>query len=249
MAESDSQTPITQAGEYVLGTLDAQARGHLEQQLGHDTEARREVSYWEQRLGSLGLGLAPVTPPEHVWTRIEDQIAMGRTVPIGSGRQAAAPPKTSSGIGIWRGIALAASLAALVLAGLLVAGSGLRSGSSATVEPAYASVVYDQPTGMSWLVTAEQGSHIVSVLAMGDFDVPKGKVLRAWIKPDNGQPMPMGEWPHTNGDHQMTVSDAVAESMGDPAQLMVTMEDADVEDQAAPEGRLMWTSPIGRHTS
>ena len=140
--------------------------------------------------------------------------------------------------------------AALVMAGFLFTGSTERSASPASAAaPAYASVVYDEPTGMSWLVTAHANSHKMTVVAMGDYEVPEGKVLRAWLKPENGEPVLLGKWPNTHGDHEMTVSDTAAQHMNEPAKLMVSMEDAGTSAQASvPSGKLMWTSPIARRT-
>ena len=102
---------------------------------------------------------------------------------------------------------------------------------------------------MSWLVTAPKNGQKMKVVAMGDYDVPEGKVLRLWFKPEDGAPVLLGKWPHTHGDHEMTMPDDVARSMDQPAQLMVSMEDAGAANQAsAPSGKLMWTSPIARRT-
>ena len=253
MAESEQEQRILQAAEYVLGTLDARERSRFETLLMHDAEARAELAYWEQRLGALGLAPEPVEPPAAVWDGVTRQLGL-RAPDRDTTEAGVAPPgqpaANDSAGPIWRGVALVASVAALVMAAMLFTGSTEREASPAQApQPAYASVVYDKPTGMSWLVTAPKNGQKMKVVAMGDYDVPEGKVLRLWFKPEDGAPVLLGKWPHTHGDHEMTMPDDVARSMDQPAQLMVSMEDAGAANQAsAPSGKLMWTSPIARRT-
>ena len=254
MAESEQENRVLQAAEYALGTLEPRERSRFETQLMHDADARRELAYWETRLGALGLAMRPAEPPAAVWDRVTRELGLERATPVAQRPETSAahrsPAANDGGPGIWRGLALVASVAALVMAGLLFSGSTQRATGRAPMSaPAYASVVYDEPTGMSWLVTAHAGSHKMTVVAMGDYKVPEGKVLRAWLKPDDGEPVLLGKWPHTHGDHEMAVSDAAARHMNEPAKLMVSMEDAGSTARGtAPSGKLMWTSPIARRT-
>lgn len=255
MAESEQEQRTLQAAEYVLGTLDARERSRFDTLLMHDAEARAELAYWEHRLGALGLALESVEPPAAVWDGVTRELGIARidrtaqsSAPVVEPGRAAANDSAGP---IWRGVAIAASVAAIVMAGLLFTGSN-SDGNAVEQAPqaAYASVVYDEPTGMSWHVTAREDSHKMKVVAMGDYDVPEGKVLRLWFKPDDGGPVLLGKWPNTHGDHEMTVPDKVAKSMDRPARLMVSMEDAGANDQASgPSGKLMWTSRIARRTS
>lgn len=259
MAGHDANERILEAAEYVLGTLDERQRARFETRLVHDAGARRERDYWEQRLGSLGLALAPVAPPESVWRAVARRAGITAGTDGARERGAGASPHidtqqaaANDSVGIWRGIALVASVAALVMAGLLFTGSTTRiDGTAAPTQPvlAYASVVHDEPTGTSWLVTAHAGSAKMKVQAMGDYDVPEGKVLRAWLKPKDGEPMLLGRWPSKHGEHEMVIPDRVAQSMDKPAELMVSMEDAGAATaQAEPRGKMMWTAPIARRT-
>ncbi|MES1941146.1 hypothetical protein T5B8_12948 [Salinisphaera sp. T5B8] len=254
MAGSEHEQRMLEAAQYVLGTLDARERSRFETRLMHDADARRELAYWETRLGALALALRPAEPPAAVWDRVTQELGLKTATPAATPSTVPAVERQSAAndrsVGLWRGLALVASTAALVMAGLLFTGSTERGGEpGAAAAPAYASMVYDESTGMSWVVTVHANSHKMSVLAMGDYEVPEGKVLRAWLKPKNGEPMLLGKWPNTHGDHEMVVSDDAAKHMDEPAQLMVSMEDAAPTAQAAtPSGKLMWTSPIARRT-
>ncbi len=59
------------AGEYVLGTLDSEARARFSAQLQHDASLQAAVEAWQRRLEGLDSGTAPVDPPTSLWGRIE----------------------------------------------------------------------------------------------------------------------------------------------------------------------------------
>lgn len=59
------------AAEYVLGTLDAEARQRFAQQLAGDPSLRELVNIWEDRLGALEHGVTPIDPPAGLWNKIE----------------------------------------------------------------------------------------------------------------------------------------------------------------------------------
>ena len=61
----------TQAAEYVLGTLDLEARRHFAEQISDDPSLQELVDAWEQRLGALEHGVTPVDPPAGLWKKIE----------------------------------------------------------------------------------------------------------------------------------------------------------------------------------
>lgn len=254
MGAADREELIVQAGEYVLGTLDAQQAQAFEAQLRDSDAARRELAYWEQRLAAMGLALAPVPPPAQVWAHIAAGIGHGGASDQASDHPAAgrrAPTRRSDFAAsasrgrFWPGLAIAASVAALVMAALLFTGA---TGPSDSDAPAYASVVHDEPTGMSWLVTAPEGAREMSVVAMDNYDVPEGKILRLWLKPEGHDPVLLGRWPHAAGRHAMSVSDAAARFLDQPAQLLVSMEDDSNAGKPAPasDGRVMWVSPLAR---
>ena len=64
------------AGEYVLGTLDANERAAAQELLAADREFAAKVRHWERRLGELHLMVEPVEPePEsNIWQRIKAKL-------------------------------------------------------------------------------------------------------------------------------------------------------------------------------
>mgnify|MGYP007003618623 FL=1 len=58
------------AGEYVLGTLSAQARRDVQARLPHDAALRTAIARWEERLLPLANLSAPLEPSASLWPRI-----------------------------------------------------------------------------------------------------------------------------------------------------------------------------------
>jgi len=102
------------AAEYVLGVLRAAERREIEQRLAREPALASEVAFWEDRLSGLTDAVAPVAPPDAVWSRIERAIGT-----------AARPPSAWQSLAFWRGLAIAsatlaaASIAALAYIGLV----------------------------------------------------------------------------------------------------------------------------------
>ncbi|WP_353223397.1 anti-sigma factor [Salinisphaera sp. C84B14] len=244
---------VLEAGEYVLGTLAPDARADFERRLETDPAARRELAYWEHRLGSLGLDLDPVEPPADVWEQLAGTLSLKQSTPaspeaVPSRVQAPA----ANQVRFWRGAAIAASIVAMVLGAMLLTQPDYQHGYGEPDPPhAYTSIVYDDPTGTGWLVTAWAGDDEMQVVALGDYNVPEGKELRAWLKPENGEPIPLGAWPHEKGGYNVSLSRSTVQKMASKAKLMVSMEDAGATDQAGSTlpGKVMWSAPILSRTS
>jgi anti-sigma-K factor RskA len=115
MSEDDTIDPADGgkliAAEYVLGVLGAEERREVERRLAQEPALAAEVAFWEERLGGLADGVAPVAPPQATWSRIE--AAIGTT----------ARPTLWQSLAFWRGFAIgSAALAAASIAGLAYVG-------------------------------------------------------------------------------------------------------------------------------
>lgn len=62
------------ASEYVLGTLDGEARADFIARLVKDPELRALVAAWEERLSGLVGDVRPVEPPAGLWQKIQMRI-------------------------------------------------------------------------------------------------------------------------------------------------------------------------------
>jgi anti-sigma-K factor RskA len=74
VAERDRDEIDALAGEYVLGTLDADERRAAEARLASDDAFRVAVAAWETRLQPLSDALEPVEPPHGVLERVLSRI-------------------------------------------------------------------------------------------------------------------------------------------------------------------------------
>ena len=63
--------PAMVAGEYVLGTLDADERRAFSRRLLTDRQAVADVAAWQERLAPLLLGGPEATVSPALWTRID----------------------------------------------------------------------------------------------------------------------------------------------------------------------------------
>ena len=62
------------AAEYVLGTLEPEARSLLQSRLGSDPALRQAVKDWEDRLSGLSTEQPPLAPPEGFWDKLSSAL-------------------------------------------------------------------------------------------------------------------------------------------------------------------------------
>ena len=118
MSEDDTIDPADGgkliAAEYVLGVLGAEERREVERRLAQQPALASEVAFWEERLTGLADAVAPVSPPQATWSRIETAIGV-----------APRPPSVWQSLAFWRSFGIAsatlaaASIAALAYIGLV----------------------------------------------------------------------------------------------------------------------------------
>ena len=182
--------PDELAGEYVLGTLSAARRREVEHRLPGDAELREAVLRWQERLLPLAALADPVEPSAQLWRRIEtslDDMAAPSAAPV---PPATAPRRAASvwpdagwwnSVKLWRGLAGTGFAAAAVLASVLVT----RLGALPPAAPQYLVVlVAPQDKAPGWVVQASSRKTL-SLIPLGQTDVPAEKSLQFWTKGDN----------------------------------------------------------------
>lgn len=179
------------AGEYVLGTLSAARRRDVEQRLPGDADLRQAVERWHELLLPLAALVDPVEPSARLWGRIEASLeAIDATASPLPPLAAATPPGRSrrlQGAGwwhsvrLWRGLAGTGCAAAAVLAAVLVT----RLGALPPAAPQYLVVlVAPQDKAPGWVVQASSLESL-SLIPLGQSEVPAEKSLQFWTKGDN----------------------------------------------------------------
>ena len=166
----------TQAGEYVLGTLDAAQRRSIEARLLSEPAMRAAVDEWEQRLLPLTALTEPVDPGASLWRRIAASIAQ-------TTRPQATPATIRwwqwDSLALWRGLTGTGFAAAAVLAAVLV----VREASPPAESRYFVVLAAPQSQSPGWLVQAQVEGRL-SLVPLGIDNVPSEKSLQFWTKAD-----------------------------------------------------------------
>lgn len=169
------------AGEYVLGTLSAARRREVEQRLPGDPDLRAAIQGWQDRLLPLTALAEPVEPSAHLWRRIE--ISVEQSMAAASPRQAAITPVKQGwwdSVRFWRGLAGAGFSMAAIMAAVLV----MRQEVLPTAPQYMVVLVAPQDKAPGWVVQASSTRNL-SLIPLGQAEVPAEKSLQFWTKGDN----------------------------------------------------------------
>jgi anti-sigma-K factor RskA len=187
MTESQAEARTIEAGEYVLGVMTDAERVEFERRLNQEPELAKEVAYWTEHFAAMSRKFEhqPVSPK--VWTRVEHSVNTRGKADTASG---------SSLAWLWKGWAVAASAAVVVLgAQLLGASQELNNG------PRYVAVMKSPDKTTEWLVEA-MPDDTIRVYQIGNLPIDgnpanMGKTLQLWTKaPSDPGPTSLGlmEW-------------------------------------------------------
>ena len=174
--EGDRELPS--AAEYVLGVLSANERREVEQRIAREPAFAREVAIWEERLGGLAEGIAPVHPPAGGWARIEAALDRGSRVTKRSGLW--------QSLAFWRGLALAASaLATACLAALYL-------GQAPMLRPPLVAKL-DEASGKSgFFAAANPADGSLTIVPAALLSGQEQHALELWVIPSGGKPHSLG---------------------------------------------------------
>jgi anti-sigma-K factor RskA len=183
MTHSDDDDLL--AGELALGLLDGPELASAEARAGADPDFAALVETWRQRFAPMLTGTEQ-EPPEHVWRRIEAQLAANDDAPLSDAERA---------LRRWRAFGITASAIAASLALVLVTGIPQQA-------PAPQSPPQPEAPAPMMVATlqAEDGPAIVTISAdpsgrmlVTPVSLPTGsQVPELWIIPDDGKPRSLG---------------------------------------------------------
>ncbi|ULQ47910.1 anti-sigma factor [Flagellatimonas centrodinii] len=204
------------AGAYVLGTLRGLARRGFSRRMQRDPALAAEVQWWERQFHRLHRGFAEQTPPAHIWPAIARQLvqvvpaapaaatADGRIAPVLTARRPGPPPPAGVSRG-WRVLALAASLVAMVLGGVLVREVQQVPPAptlTAAAQPHYIGAL--EGDGGRWLVSVPLQGGLMKVRVEGTPALAQNQAAELWWIGADGTPRSLGVLP-SGGELQRVV--------------------------------------------
>ena len=166
------------AGQYVLGTLDAEEKRAFEHAMSQDPSLVSDVQFWTERLMQLSGQLPEVKPSETLWPSIASSI-----------RQASAPVQAPrrKGFDLWKAWAFVSSGLAVALVALLF------QTQTTSNQSRYIAVLKSPDNSSEWLVEARQGGDVRlyqlgAMPARNDTsETLESKSLQFWTKPPGAQ--------------------------------------------------------------
>ncbi|MCG8429241.1 MAG: anti-sigma factor [Chromatiales bacterium] len=220
--EQSDQTST--AGEYVLGTLSDDELEQFEEQLSDNEQLQKEIATWQDHLAPLLLLSEPVTPPQHIWSRIEQRITPTPTQPNRS---------LWDSLFFWRTLGFSTAALALLLSASLYIGIS----QSPTLAPVGAAmVVMNDKNQAGWLIDTPLQAGSLRVTAIAPTPMPPGKVCRIWLTSPAGGVKSLGILPDS-GWKQLSLPPKRATD----SRLMISIENKD-EPLSAPTGKVIFTS-------
>lgn len=173
------------AGEYVLGTLDARARGAVEERLPQDPELAQAIRQWEARLLPLNALTEPRRPSTGLWQRIQTTLQTPAAQPI--------PVRKRWNLaGLWNHLPLWRGLSLGGVAAVLALGTVWRLQPPAEPPGFMVVLVAPQDKAPGWIVETSHSGQ-VRLIPLGTVPLPPGKALQFWTKADNWQgPVSLG---------------------------------------------------------
>ena len=214
------------AAEYVLGTLRHRARRRFERWL-LSPQVGAIVKAWEDRLAGLEPQLAPVTPPATVWHGIEDKLELRKLR-----RRPAA-----------RWLAIAASLAFFVMAGILL--TYRQPPDVPQLARTQESLLQADPQTIYWRVEVLGDHQELRLHAQNVYDLPVGKAHELWALPEGGAPVSLGLLPKT-GEQRRVLTPAQQTALAGAKQIAVSLEPEGGSPTGAPTGPVLLVASLSR---
>ena len=188
MNTQDPNERTAEAGEYVLGTLNAAERQAFEAAMARDEGLRREAYAWQDRLLGLTRRLQPVAVSPELWARIAARLSGVSQVVATPARSGAANDALWSSVQFWRWLSGGAVAAAMVMSVLLVRTlvappAGVEQ---AQVEaPRYLAVLQSPDKSATGWIVETVGTDAIRLVQVGEgAAIPQGKTMQFWTKPE-----------------------------------------------------------------
>jgi len=243
MTSTASETPMTRAGEYVLGTLAGAECEAFRAALATDPVLQAEVREWEKRLAPLAGAIAPESPSPAVWRAIESRLAAGAAAPAAEAvtageKTSAAVIRLRRSVVLWRGVAtVAGALAAALILFVALGGRwpALEQGQE------FVAVVNRGGDLPALIVRVDTQGGVVTIRALGA-EAPQGKSLELWYIGAGKAPKSLGVVENASGP---IVIPAVLRQAGvEDGTIAVTEEPKGGSPTGGPTGPIVYSGKL-----
>jgi len=178
------------AGEYALGSLDAEDKAQFEALLAvsHDTQVK--VALWQEQLQQGLHNLKPVSAPKELWPRIAKQLD----------HQSPWIQRFNS-LKLWQALSASAIALSLVLVispwngAINIHSNGPNLASALNTSPDLNYVMYNANNNPAWIVNASIAQQHVSIDTIAPNTMLAGKVCELWLTLGSGEPISLGILP------------------------------------------------------
>lgn len=226
------------ASEYVLGTLTGRARRRFESWMRDSYHVRAAVWHWERQLSPLAEATTVMQPRARVWERVLER----------TGGKAAARAREIDRapwyerLGLWRGLSLVATTAAVVLAVLLA-----RTPTEVVAPQAqqYVAVVNGPQSQPLWLVRADVQQGRLAIRSVNATAPAPANSYELWILPAGGAaPRSLGLLPTGTGSVDTELPAELRPLLASAQGLAVSLEPAGGSPTGAPTGPVVYQAAI-----
>lgn len=226
----------SRAGEYVLGTLAGAECEAFRAALATDPELQAEVRDWENRLVPLAVAVAPEIPSPVVWAAIERRLGAEETEPVVDAVLQRIIRLRRS-VTLWRGIAAACALAAMLVLSIGLTGQWLRLERGRE----YLAVVNRGGDLPELIVSVDTREGVVRVRSVAA-EAPAGHSLELWYIAGGKAPRSLGVV--ENASHPVVIPAVLREGGVEGATIAVTVEPKGGSPTGTPTGSVVYSGRL-----
>lgn len=212
------------ASEYVLGTLQGPARRRFAHLLAAHPALRDAVAQWQVRLAPLADSVAPVVPPDRVWSAIQTRLFAADTA-------TAAPLPWWRRLGPWRAFS---GVATVALVALLVIGQQPPPAAPPIVVLLAANPQVAQPLQARFVASLSADGRALVLRPVDAPPLTAQQALELWAVTGSGAPRSLGL---VRADGATTL--LRARLLSDTAAFAVSVEPAGGSPTGAPTGPIV----------
>lgn len=227
------------ASEYVLGTLSGRARRRFERWMTDSYHVRSAVWHWERQLNPLAQAASSVQPQAQVWEQVLERTGAKAAAQV---QRETTRERWFERLGLWRGLSLVATAAAVVLAILLV-----RTPSEVVAPQTqqYVAVVNGEQSQPLWLVRVDVQHGRLAIKSINATAPAPSNSYELWILPAGGAaPRSLGLLPTGTASVDAALAAELRPLLASAQGLAVSLEPAGGSPTGAPTGPVVYQAAI-----